>query len=375
MDPKLKQALPGIIARLRAGQTRQGFQAASELEAYLNSDGHTNLTPMTMALVGPMAQAAGVALTPPTPAPGAPPQAAPGAPAAQTANPAPAQTTGQFSPDRGRPVGGPINLTTPPAAATGGVRAGTVNIPQDSPNTPPATSSTPFRLSPLPGDENNMPTPPQALPGQASPPPLPTGPSVAPGAGGGDTGLPGGFSGAQGRQLSQDDNLLLQFAMRAAGFNPNILTPATKIAMAALKPLVAARRAAFGAGDEGQNVGFLPQDIASFAKEYTTPGANFYGNARQYAQGILGGKSFSDFISGLQDPMDQYGMYQALVPLLYGGANPMIQQSVADQLQSQQNDYNYLDFQQQGKEGSILDVIRNNPNLSPALRSIFGPAR
>jgi hypothetical protein len=80
-------------------------------------------------------------------------------------------------------------------------------------------------------------------------------------------------------------------------------------------------------------IGGLPQDIASFAKEYTTPGASFYGNARNYAQGILGSQGFNSSLGGVGDQTDKFGMYQALVPLLYGGANPMIQQSVADQLE------------------------------------------
>lgn len=203
-----------------------------------------------------------------------------------------------------------------------------------------------------------------------------SGGSNPPSGAGGNDNNPGGFSSGMGTQLSQDDNMLLQFALRAAGFDPNVATPAMKYAAKALQPLVQARRAAFGAGDNGQNLGALPQDIAAFAKEYTTPGANFYGHAQQYAQGLLGGKSFQDFIAGLSDPQDQYNMYQALVPLLYGGSNPMIQQSVKDQLRTQQNNYDWQDFNQQGQgQKSILDFIRNQPNLNPALRSIFGPQR
>jgi hypothetical protein len=213
-------------------------------------------------------------------------------------------------------------------------------------------------------------TPGRAPAPSAAPPPPPQG--------SGSSTLPGGFDAAQGDYLAGNDQELLRFAMRAAGFNPDVLTPATKIAMQALQGMVTARRAAFGGGSAGMNTGGLPQDIASFAKEYTTPGADFYGHARDYAQSLLGGKDFQSFISGLGDPMDQFGMYKAIAPLLYGGSNPMIQKSISDQLQRQQGLYQDQQLDTAGTpagQTTILDFIRNQPNLNPALRSIFGPQR
>jgi hypothetical protein len=280
----------------------------------------------------------------------------------------------QFASSPPGPTGDIGSETTPqsiglnPAAATGGPRD---NQTPDYPGRAPA----PAAGGGAPGPRDNQ-TP--DYPGRA-PAPSAGAPVGAPQGSGSSSGsLPGGFSAATGKYLTEDDSSLLRFAMQAAGFNPDVLTPATKIAMKALQGMVQARRAAFGAGTPGQNVGGLPQDIASFAKEYTTPGADFYGHARDYAQGLMGGKDFQSFIGGLADPMDQYNMYKALTPLLYGGSNPMIQQSISDQLQRQQGLYS---DQQRDNAGTpagnmtILDFIRNQPNLNPALRSIFGPQR
>jgi hypothetical protein len=49
--------------------------------------------------------------------------------------------------------------------------------------------------------------------------------------------------------LVANNDVLMRFAMQAAGFNPDIMTPASKIAAAKLGAMVQARRAAFGASD------------------------------------------------------------------------------------------------------------------------------
>lgn len=361
MDPKLRALLIQLAGRMQTTNS----QVATELQAYLASDGHTPLTTGTLAMVEPIVRQQGLTLL------NAPGAVTPG----NNGNIGPGAAAAIQHDQNGNPVAYVPPSTSPIPGASPGPGANGQGVGGTSPYTPPAP-----RLSPLPGDENNTPSPMgQPIPGQATPPPLPTGPGVlsgppgvSPGAANND-GNPGGYSTAFGDTLEGNDDVLLRFALKAAGFNPDIVTPASKIAAQKLGQLVQARRAAYGAaGDGSQNAGGLPQDIASFAKEYTTPGANFYGNARQYAQGIVGSQGLQDNLGGVSDQSDKFGMYQALIPLLYGGSNPLIQQSVADQFKNLYGNWEYDDAQDPNKNADILQYIRSRPNLSPALASIFG---
>lgn len=210
----------------------------------------------------------------------------------------------------------------------------------------------------------------------------------APGAGGGGSTppstnsgstLPGGYSAAQGDVLSQDDEQLLRFAMQAAGLNPDRLTRFSKIAGRALAPLIQARRGAFGLMGGQANVGGLPQDIADFAREYTTGGRDFFGNAQRYAQGVLGSDTFKSAVAGLQQDEQRQAMYQSLMPLLFAGANPLVQQSAADTFNRQTGLFNDADFNRLRDPnapapggGIFTDWLRGQPNLDPITRRIFG---
>lgn len=378
MDPKILQALQVIAGSLMASHPTE----AQTLMQWVRAGGQGALPASVLTLALPLAPTVGVPATAimaairgtqagarsePAPTPTGPGTvgyrgAVAGPSGIGADNPSPFDNNQPGgAPGVGGVAGGPpMQLATAAPGPTGNL--GSETTPQ-SVGLNPAASTGGVR-------DNNSP----GYPGNAPSAGAPTGPPQ----GSGSSTLPGGFSAATGKYLTEDDSALLRFAMQAAGFNPDVLTPATKIAMKALQGMVQARRAAFGAGTPGQNVGGLPQDIASFAKEYTTPGVDFYGHARDYAQGLLGSQTFQDFAGNLKDTGDQFGMYQAIAPLLYGGANPMIQQSISDQLQRQQGLYSDQQRDNAGTPAgnmSILDFIRNQPNLNPALRSIFGPQR
>lgn len=214
----------------------------------------------------------------------------------------------------------------------------------------------------------------------------PQGPQNGAQQGGSNSTLPGNFTPAQGAALSTDDDLLLSFALRAAGFNPNAVTGMSKLAARALMPLLQARRSAYGLmGDASgalQNVGGLPQDIASFAKEFTTKGADFYGNAQRYAQGVMGGDTFKNSIAGLGDAQQAGAVYQSLLPLLYAGSNPLVQQSAGDTFRRQMENFGYQDFlgnvgadannPNQTGGGILMDWLNKQQNIDPVTRRIFG---
>lgn len=189
-------------------------------------------------------------------------------------------------------------------------------------------------------------------------------------------GLPGNFTGAQATSLSQDDAMLLDFALRAAGLNPDRMTRFSKIAMNALKPLVQARRAAFGLTNGQGNLGGLPQDIASFAQGFTQKGNDFFGQAQNYANQVLNSDTFKNGVAGLGDTEQQQALYQGLMPLLFAGANPLVQQSAADTFGRDISQFNRADFNSSGQalpaSGVFTDWLRQQPNIDPITRRIFG---
>lgn len=191
-------------------------------------------------------------------------------------------------------------------------------------------------------------------------------------------GGPGGYSAAQGNVLGQDNSFLQDFAARAAGLNPDKLTRFSKIAIQALAPLVQARRAAFGLMGGNANEQGLPQDIASFARDFTNGGANFFGNAQNYAQGVMNSDVFKNAVAGLQDQEQVQALYQGLMPLLYAGANPLIQQSAADVFGQTARNFNRQDFASlngsapKPGNGVFMDWLnQQGQQLDPITRRIF----
>jgi hypothetical protein len=71
-------------------------------------------------------------------------------------------------------------------------------------------------------------------------------------------------------------------------------------------------------------------------------------------------------------------MYQSLLPLLLGGANPLMQQAAADTSQRTAGAYNDATFNASGASpnGGIFSAwLNSQPNLDPIQRSIFGIQR
>jgi hypothetical protein len=382
MDQTTLDALQRIATALAGSHP----QEAAQLQAWVRTGGAGTLPPTVLGLVIATAPTVGI------------PAATLMAGLRQVASNASSQTLPKLAGTVNSPVegnvpenaGGPGTIGVAPAATTGGIQA-TGNplegVPapaagQQYANSPgagayatnPSGNSVPSLAEIAASNQRAAANPTPTNGGALMPPTSATGGGSAP-VGGGN---PGGFTSQQGDFLVRDDPGLIRFAMQAAGFNPDIVTPASKIALQQLTALMQSRRAAYGLSNPDQNVGGLPQDIASFAKEYTTPGANFYGNARQYAQGILGGQNFQDFMGGVSDQTDKFSQYASLIPLLYGGSNPMIQQSVSDQLKNIYSKWNLdsgMNPTAAGGKDDILGYIRNMPNLSPALRAIFGPQK
>lgn len=361
MDPKLKLALPQIIQRVRASGDEQ---TARELERYLQYEGSTPLSPRAMMVAEPWARGMGVTLVPGQPAPGAP-----RTPVGAVSGPK------EGSPSQGE------NATLPApvapamgAGAAAGARAVGLN-PASAPGVPgspqvPQIPRTPS-IAELQPHDNQGGGSISGIGGTGSGPggaalktEVPT-----------NTGAPnsGNFGAFQGDYLSRDDEMLKRFAMQQAGFNPDIMSRGTKIAQGALSPIMQALRAAYGANDPTKSTQGLPDFLAQAAKGYTDKGNDFYSGLRNYAQGVLGGDQFGGFLGGISDQDEKFQMLQTLVPLLYGGANPMIQQSVGDQLGALFGKFHDDEFYG-GKPNTLSDFLgRTQSTLSPALQQLFGP--
>lgn len=343
MDPKLAAAMPEIIETLKRGGQ---MAAAAELERFVQSGGSMPISGSTVALAEPYARQRGVSLIP------VQAQRAPGGVKAS-------QPGGPMDPENPQP-GMPQPPTTPASAP------GTTAVP--TPPRIPEVPRTPSIEGLQPRDNQGMGAV-QGIGGSPTPP-VPVKSDVSAGVGAPNN---GGYGAFQGDYLAQDDAMLKRFAMQQAGFNPDIMSRGSKIAQGALNPIMAALRAAYGANDPTKSTQGLPDFIAQAAKGYTDKGNDFYGGLRNYAQGVLGGGQFGDFLGGISDQDEKFQMLQTLVPLLYGGANPMIQQSVGDQLGALFGRFHDDEFYG-GKQNTLADFLsRDQGKLSPALRQLFGP--
>lgn len=359
MDPFLEAAIPNIVAQLR----RQGYEEeANALEAWARSGGSTQLAPTVLMLAEPYARQQGTTLTG-KPQPGMPTEQGQRVPGVQAT--AASTDTGTLGIGRGPSTGArAMQTVVPPAGALpGGPAVPPSVIPSQSggPNDP----DNPFRQGPQMPATN--PTRPSASPTTLTDVP----PSTGPGSG-------SKYSPGAAGQLLDDNDILAQFAMRAAGFDPSVITSGSKSAANRLIPMISAYRNAFGAnqGTEG-NIEGLPDFLKGVAQQYTTPGASFYGNARKYAQDLLGGSGMGDFLGNVGEQNEQFQFLQSLAPLLMGGANPMVQQSIGDQLEDLFGDYRYDENfgpnQEPGRDRTLRTFLKNRSDLSPAIRSLFGP--
>jgi hypothetical protein len=380
MDPKILQAMSAIAQAMQGSHPNE----AQQIQRWVQAGGNYALPASILMLALPIAPTIGV----PAAAIMAGIKSVQGAPATDTGTRGiPMSVPGQRPPNTTSPNGPSDPTTGPGTIGYRGAVAGPSGIGADNPSpfdnnqpggAPGVGNSVKAQVAAGPTGDLGSETAPSAAglpnnPGATynanNTPPTPAA------TGGGD--VPGGFSANQANVLGEDSDYLLRFALKAAGFDPDVATPAEKIAAKYLAPMVEARRSAYGLMDpSGGNKQGLPQDIVNFAQEYSKPGANFYGNAAKYAQGILGGQGFQGGIAGIGDQEQRMAMYQALIPLLYGGSNPLIQQSTADQTKKLFNQYKDQDIQGGPNHiGIFEDFVKQQQNLSPILRSIFGGGR
>lgn len=184
----------------------------------------------------------------------------------------------------------------------------------------------------------------------------------------------GNWSAATGIGLAGDDNGAVRFALQQAGLDPDRLGHFGTIIARALAPMILARRNTVGLTGTG-NTGTIPQELADFTKMFTTKGVDAFGEAAKYGQGILSNPNLATYLSNINSGEDQGQFYQGLLPLLYGGANPLIQQAAADSSTRYLNQYRDAELQGGGVQpggGIFSNWLDSQPNVDPFVRRIFG---
>lgn len=211
------------------------------------------------------------------------------------------------------------------------------------------------------------PTPTPALPPRPNPaPPPPPNPGLGGAPGGGGS---AGLSGAGAAGLADDPELAYQYMLRQLGIDPSIPGYFSSFLKQKFAPLLQARLAASALGEGGapgiDNGRYLDQfgnTVQDFGRSLFQQGGNFYQGQADIAQRALQGAQ--PYLSGLENQDQVKGYLDQLQTLAYAGANPLVQQSLADTIDRGYQQYKYNSFQQmnagQGAGDPYLEWLRNN---------------
>lgn len=245
--------------------------------------------------------------------------------------------------------------------------------------TPAGTAAAPAASPPPGGGSVNPPAPPAAGtpatgtggsggPGAQTPPVTPPAGQTPPsGYLGGNAGDVNGLSAANRMGLATDPQQAYRYMMQQLGMNPDQVTGFSKFMKQRFAPLLEARVAAAGASDNSgymDNVDQIIRDFGSGLTQQSPQGTGFFNNLQQ----IGNQAAQSPFLSGLND-QDQVQQYLAQIgQLRFAGANPMVQQSMADQMKNAFNQYNDADFYGNGKVDAFKEWLLRQSQY----RGIFG---
>lgn len=218
--------------------------------------------------------------------------------------------------------------------------------------------------------------------GQPTQQPKASGTAMASGFGGPVMGN-GGLTTDQGAALLDPSggDLRLSVILRQLGFDPTRPGIATRRIAQEVGPYLdaAAQFAGLGPGGDGT---FDPTQAGSMlrgvAQSFLTPGQNAYASARQFAQGVLANPNFQSAMSDNQDNVTQ-AMLQNLLPLLYGGANPVVQAAEKARLGRLIDQYNLAGsgFDTSGNpadlfKGNFSDYTQNTDRGRALYNLIYG---
>lgn len=166
----------------------------------------------------------------------------------------------------------------------------------------------------------------------------------------------------------QNADLAYQYMLRSIGWDPTVPSRFGDFLKQRFSPLLQADLAASaitGGGPGGSGyLDNIQRTINNFGQGMTN-GDAFFANEAAKAQDVLGNPAALDYLGGIQDQQQVQQYLSQLATLQYAGANPMIQQSIADTLDRARQQYDYNAFQQlqagQGQGDPYLTWLKNNP--------------
>lgn len=185
--------------------------------------------------------------------------------------------------------------------------------------------------------------------------------------GNGQNGNPGTAFGSD--VLNANPDLAYQYMLRQMGWDPTIPSRFGDYLQKRFSPLLQANLAAqqvTGGGNQGATyLDNIQNAIRNFAQGAGQQGGNFFANQRDLADSVLGNQNALDYLGQISDQQQVEQYLSQLETLKYAGANPMIQQSIADTIQRGQQQYDWDAFNQvntgQGQGDPYLTWLRNNP--------------
>lgn len=183
-------------------------------------------------------------------------------------------------------------------------------------------------------------------------------------------GANGGMTAAQKLALSQDPAMAYRYMMQQMGYNPSAPGLLGNFLKQKFQPLLEARLAAsnVGAGD-GSYMDTIDQTIRDFGGGAFQKGGNFFGNLANI--GNQAAQQGAGFLNGLQDQEQAQQYLQQLGMLRYAGSNPLIQQSMGDEMRRANEAYQDLAFNNE-LSGQNIDPFQQWLLGQSRYKSIFG---
>ena len=113
----------------------------------------------------------------------------------------------------------------------------------------------------------------------------------------------------------------------------------------------------------------MPDFFSQLAQSLTQKGGNFFGNLRNIANQAA--QQGAPFLNNLQNQEQAMQYLQQLGQLRYAGGNPLVAQSVADEMRRGMESYQDESFAREGA-GQNLDPFQKWLLQQSSYRSIFG---
>jgi hypothetical protein len=168
--------------------------------------------------------------------------------------------------------------------------------------------------------------------------------------------------------LSSNPDLAYQYMLRQLGWDPTTPSRFGQYLQKRFSPLLQANLAASqvqSGGNQGATyLDTIQNTIRQFGQGLAGQGGNFFAGQRDLANSTLQNSNALDYLSQIQDQSQVEQYLNQLATLQYAGANPMVQQSVADAIQRGQQQYDWESFNQvnngTGQGDPYLTWLRNN---------------